>query len=136
MPYRYLLPIFSTLCACADKGDDTAAPADSANSADSAPVDTGPDPFADAVVDFSPGAGAGYGQDGYPDVVLGSPEGGGESGGLDVLSLGQEGSIILTFDDLGIVEVGPAVGAHAGTGALVVAWQPMPAATAGDTPNG
>lgn len=42
----------------------------------------------------------------------------------------------LDVDDLGIVEVGPAVGAHAGTGALVVAWQPMPAATAGDTPNG
>lgn len=101
MPYRYLLPALSTLVACADKGDDTAAPADSG---DSAAVDPGPDPFADAVVDFSPGAGAGYGQDGYPDVVLGSPEGGGESGGLDVLSLGQEGTIILTFDDLGIVD--------------------------------
>ena len=76
------------------------APADSG--LDTAPA--GPDPFADAVISFTPGAGAGYGQDRYPDVVLGSPEGGGSSGGLDVLSLGQEGEILLAFDDLGMVD--------------------------------
>ncbi len=41
----------------------------------------------------------------------------------------------MDVDDLGIVEVGPAVGAHAGTGALVVAWQSIPAAMAGNSPN-
>lgn len=95
-----LPPLLFFVFACADKGADSAAPQDTADSA----VDPGPDPFADLVVDFSPGAAAGYGQEGYPDVVLGSPEGGGESGGLDVLSLGQEGSITLSFDDIGIID--------------------------------
>lgn len=81
--------------------DDTADPADTA---DTAAGEDGPDPFADAVVSFSPGAGAGYGQDGYPDVVLGSPEGGGSSGSLDVLSLGDQGEIVLAFDDIGLVD--------------------------------
>lgn len=76
---------------------------DPADTADSAPP--GPDPFADAVVSFTPGEGAGYGQDGFPDVVLGPPtgdEGGG--GSLDVLSLGREGVIVLEFDDIGLVD--------------------------------
>ena len=63
-----------------------------------------PDPFADLVVDYQPGAGAGFGQDGLPDIVLGPPEGGGESGGLDVLSLGEQGMIVLSFDDIGLVD--------------------------------
>ena len=71
---------------------------------DGGTTDPGPDPFADAVVSYSPGAGAGFGQDGYPDVVLGAPEGGGETASLDVLSLGQEGEIVLTFDDIGLVD--------------------------------
>lgn len=62
------------------------------------------DAFADAVVDYSPGAGAGFGQDAYPDIVLGGPEGAGTSGSLDVLSLGQEGVIILEFDDIGLTD--------------------------------
>ena len=103
-------PVFLTLAlACADKGGDRYGPgdsgaADSADTSDTAAVDPGPDPFADVVVSFSPGAGAGYGQDGYPTVVLGSPEGGGTSGGLDVLSLGEAGTIILSFDDIGIID--------------------------------
>jgi hypothetical protein len=63
------------------------------------------DPWADAVVHFSPGPGAGFGQDAFPEVVLGPPQGGGESGGsLDVLSLGFEGSIVLQFTDLVAVD--------------------------------
>jgi hypothetical protein len=81
----------------ADGGEDSGTGADTASA-------SGPDPYADLVVSFSPGEGAGYGQDGYPDVVLGAPEGGGESGSLDVLSLGREGEIVLAFDDIGLVD--------------------------------
>ncbi len=63
------------------------------------------DPFADSVVSFTPGIGAGYGQDGYPDVVLGGPQAPGDGGGsLDVLSLGLSGEIVLAFDDVGLVD--------------------------------
>jgi hypothetical protein len=59
------------------------------------------DPFADAVVSFTPGPGAGFGQDRLPDIVLGPPQGRGpSSGSLDVLSLGRGGVIVLRFDDL------------------------------------
>lgn len=68
------------------------------------PCPDGPTPFADAVVSFSPGEFAGYGADGYPDVVLDCPRGGGNSGSLDVLSLGQEGVIVLEFTDIGLVD--------------------------------
>jgi hypothetical protein len=81
--------------------DDTAADTDTA---DTDTASSGSDPFADAIVSFSPGAFAGYGQDDLPDVVLGSPEGGGTSASLDVLSLGQEGEIVLELDDIGIVD--------------------------------
>lgn len=106
-PRFYCLPpvvalSLSLLFGCADdKGDTGPSPAETA---DSAEVDPGPDPFADIVVDYSPGEGAGFGQDGFPDVVLGSPEGGGEQGSLDVLSLGREGTIVLSFDDIGLVD--------------------------------
>jgi hypothetical protein len=68
--------------------------------ADTDPADSAappvPVPFATEVVSFDPGAYAGFGQDALPDVVLGPPEGRGPSaGGLDVLSLGQEGTIVL-----------------------------------------
>jgi hypothetical protein len=67
----------------------------------------GADPFADRVVAFEPGYGAGFGQDRMPDVVLGGPRGGGElMGGLDVVSLGRHGVIELAFDDW-IVRDGP-----------------------------
>ena len=52
--------------------------------------------FAARVVSFAPGDGAGFGQDRLPDVVLGPPHGKGDNaGGLDVLSLGQAGVIVL-----------------------------------------
>lgn len=55
--------------------------------------------FADAIVSFAPGEGAGYGQDALPGVVLGPPQAPGNGGGsLDVLSLGRSGEIVLRFD--------------------------------------
>jgi hypothetical protein len=55
-----------------------------------------PGPFAAEVVSFTPGPGAGFGQENLPDVVLGPPEGGGDGqGSLDVVSLGAGGQIVL-----------------------------------------
>lgn len=63
------------------------------------------DPFADRVVSYTPGRGAGFGQDQLPQVVLGPPRGGGCcAGGLDVLSLGFEGTLVLEFTDIGLVD--------------------------------
>jgi len=62
------------------------------------------DPFADCVDEFLP-AGAGFGQDEFPAIVLGPPEAGAsEQGGLDVLSLGCGGQITLRFAGPGIVD--------------------------------
>lgn len=67
------------------------------------------DPWADRVVRFTPGPGAGFGQDLFPGVVLGAPSGGGDtSGSLDVLSLGKDGVIELEFLDQLAVD-GPGV---------------------------
>ena len=86
--------------------DDDSAVSDDDDSAVSDDDDSAPvlDPFADAIVSFSPGEGAGFGQDALPDVVLGAPRGGGAMGSLDVLSLGREGSIVLELTDLGLVD--------------------------------
>ncbi len=68
--------------------------------------------FAESVVDFSPGYGSGFGTDGFPDVVLGPPEGtGAVSGSTDVLSLGFGGEITLDF--------GRRVETHAGPDLIV-----------------
>lgn len=89
-----------------DDGDDDAGEADD----DTADDDSdGADPFADAVVAFLPGDGAGHGEGGLPGVVLGPPQGYGDAAGsLDVLSLGFEGEIVLEFFDLRLVD-GPGV---------------------------
>jgi hypothetical protein len=101
-----------TLVASAACGEDgPAGPAD-ASLADAGPVsapDAGRDttglPYARAVVSYTPGASAGYGQDRLPGVVLGPPDGKGTSvGSLDVLSLGMGGEIVL---DLGAIADGP-----------------------------
>lgn len=56
-------------------------------------------PFIDAVVRFQPGRNAGFGQDRFPSVVYGPPQGGGAlQGSLDVLSLGHGGEIVVRFD--------------------------------------
>lgn len=100
------------------------------------------DPYADRVVSFNPGAGAGFGQDAYPGVVLGPPKGGGAgSGSLDVLSLGNQGEIVLELTDLVLVD-GPGVdllvfenafGGFAETGVVAVSddgtsWHEFPCA--------
>jgi hypothetical protein len=65
--------------------------------------------FATRVVSFEPGACAGFGKERFPDIVLGPPEGGGALfGGVDVLSLGAQGSITLSFEQNPIVD-GPGV---------------------------
>ncbi len=67
------------------------------------------DPYADEVVSFEPGDGAGFGQDRFPGIVLGPPAGvGPDNGSLDVLSLGREGRITLRFTDVGVID-GPGV---------------------------
>jgi hypothetical protein len=67
------------------------------------------DAYADRVVRVTLGPGAGFGQDRFPEVVLGPPQGGGaSSGSLDVLSLGREGVIELEFVDFIAID-GPGV---------------------------
>ena len=62
-------------------------------------------PYADEVVSFVPGEGAGYGEESMPEVVLGPPTPGPpESGSLDVLSLGVGGEIVLGFSGRAIVD--------------------------------
>lgn len=101
-------------------------------------------PFADRVVSFTPGAAAGFGQDRFPDVVLGPPHGEGSgSGSLDVLTLGKQGEIVLEFTDVAVVD-GPGVdllvfenpfGTYAETGVVAVSddgttWHEFPCASA------
>ncbi|MBN2090102.1 T9SS type A sorting domain-containing protein [candidate division KSB1 bacterium] len=64
------------------------------------------DPYADAVVSFNPGAGAGFGQNYFPDNVLGAPdpdpnisEYNPSSKPQELLSLGHGGEIVLEFTD-------------------------------------
>lgn len=60
---------------------------------------------ASCVEAFSPGEGAGWGMDAFPEIVYGEPEGAGlEAGSLDVLSLGKEGEIVLGFGGNAIVD--------------------------------
>ena len=57
------------------------------------------DPFIDTVMSFSPGSAAGFGADLLPEVVMGPPRGGGAlQGSLDVVSLGNNGVIVVGFD--------------------------------------
>jgi hypothetical protein len=62
------------------------------------------DPWADEVLDFTPGTSAGFGQDRLPGNVLGRPEGGlsanvPQASPEEILSLGHGGSITLAFTD-------------------------------------
>lgn len=57
------------------------------------------------VSDLSLGEGAGFGEDEYPEIIYGEPEGGGEAkGSEDVLSLGKAGSITVGFGGGAIVD--------------------------------
>jgi hypothetical protein len=61
--------------------------------------------FAQRVVSVTPGDCAGFGLASMPDVVLGPPEGSGDTqGSLDVLSLGKGGAIVLSFEENPIVD--------------------------------
>lgn len=52
--------------------------------------------FIQSVFSFDPGDGAGIGQDRFPQIVLGAPQGRGEiQGSLDVLTLGDGGAIVV-----------------------------------------
>jgi hypothetical protein len=63
------------------------------------------DPYADAVTSFSAGTGGGYGSGDPTGAVTGEPEGLGLfEGGLEVLSLGQGGEIVVEFVDNVIVD--------------------------------
>jgi hypothetical protein len=63
------------------------------------------DRFPTRVVAFTPGRCAGFGDERMPGVVLGPPEGGGaDRGGLDVVSLGTGGSIVLSFETNPIID--------------------------------
>lgn len=103
-----LLALLGSACATTQAGaaaDGSATAADAAGADQGGDAAKGPNPFADRVVTFHPGKGSGYGQNKMPGVVLGAPDGNGAQGGsLDVVSLGQEGTIVLAFDDVGLVD--------------------------------
>ena len=62
-------------------------------------------PFATEVIEFSPGPGAGFGQERFPQTVLGPPKNSETSrGSTDVLSLGHAGSITLGFNPRVIID--------------------------------
>ena len=61
--------------------------------------------FATSVVDYAFGPGQSFGQDKFPEAVLGPPRGGGCCGGsLDVTSLGDGGWVVLEFANDAIVD--------------------------------
>ena len=73
------------------------------------PDDLGGLPYATEVVDVVFGDNAGFGQEEFPEVVLGVPDGRDVlSGSRDVLSLGVGGEIVLAFGDRAIID-GPGV---------------------------
>lgn len=58
------------------------------------------DRFVGSVVSFTPGACSGFGKAAMPDVVFGPPHGAGnQQGGLDVVSLGVGGELVVGFDN-------------------------------------
>lgn len=64
-----------------------------------------PSPTASCVEAFSPGEGAGWGMDQFPDIIYGEPRGeGAAAGSLDVLSLGKGGEIVIGFGGNAIVD--------------------------------
>jgi hypothetical protein len=119
-PWGAALAALLALAACGDGEGGPVMPTPDAGTGtpggDAGPPDSGTDagtrpsdPYADEVVSFEPGDGAGFGQERFPEVVLGPPVGvGPDNGSLDVLSLGRSGSITLRFTDVGVMD-GPGV---------------------------
>ncbi len=91
------------------------------------------DRFATRVVSFTPGDCAGFGMAQMPAIVLGPPVGAGDGqGGLDVVSLGSAGSIVLSFEPNAIVD-GPGADFIVFENAFFVAGNPArPAAEPGE----
>lgn len=57
------------------------------------------------VESFTPGPGAGHGQDRFPEIIYGPPLGAGDHGGsTDVLSLGEGGAIVIGFGGNAVVD--------------------------------
>ncbi len=57
------------------------------------------------VESITPGVGAGFGADRFPEIIYGPPHGGGDHGGsTDVLSLGTDGEIVVGFGGSGVVD--------------------------------
>lgn len=99
-----------TLSGCGDwrvDPDESQAADDVGGDDDPAPLtcDESVLPYAREVVSYTPGAGAGFGQDDFPDVVLGPARASGpDAGAVDVLSLGVGGEIVLGFGERVIVD--------------------------------
>lgn len=100
---------------CADEGADAESEQDP-NGAGGEPSDSPPDPlepecpestrgFATEVVSYEFGEGQDFGQDAFPENVLGGPRGGGCcQGSLHVTSLGDGGHVVLGFGERTIVD--------------------------------
>jgi hypothetical protein len=84
-------------------GDGGALPADASYSIGDASIPA--NRFVTGVVSFSPGPCAGFGAASMPGIVEGPPVGGGsDHGSTDVVSLGNGGSIVVSFAPNGIVD--------------------------------
>lgn len=112
---RHLVLTFglaALLSACgADLAESSTPTTTSSTTADGASAVDGCDPALpptrtiSCVESFTPGKGAGYGQDAFPEVVFGHPVGAGDKqGSLDVLSLGKAGEIVVGFGANAIVD--------------------------------
>lgn len=89
---------------CGSSVSDGGSSAD-AGAAGTAASDTCPSRFATSVESFAAGPGPTTGQAKLPDIVLGPPKGGGAgNGSLDVVTLGNGGSITLGFAPSVIVD--------------------------------
>jgi hypothetical protein len=98
----------SSVGTTSDAGD-----AEAATPSDGSAPDAGIDaatcsPYVTNVISVSYGPGAGFGQSAFPQVVMGPPSGGGCcKGSLNVLSLGEGGSIVVEMGQTIIDKPGP-----------------------------
>jgi hypothetical protein len=90
------------------------------------------DRFITKVVSFTPGECAGFGIPSMPGVVMGPPVGGGDDhGGTDVVSLGNAGEIVVSFEPNAIVD-GPGVDLLVFENAFLYGNPPRPYAEPGE----
>lgn len=98
-----LVVVAVSLCAAGCSGQDMGSGDDGALGCDPA---SPPSRTASCVASFTPGKGAGQGQDAFPENIFGEPHGAGDRQGnaADVLSLGTDGEIVLGFGGGTIVD--------------------------------